>query len=75
MLLAVSYSLLAVAFIVVTLRIFLRLGLRNGISSDDYTIVASLVSRNVACRLTWTTSNLSVGDRHYRGGVFEQTGH
>ena len=44
MILAVSFSLLAIAIIAVLLRLHIRLGLRNGLSADDYTIVASLVS-------------------------------
>lgn len=46
MLLAVSYSLLTIAIITVILRLYLRLGLRNGINSDDYTILASLVGHD-----------------------------
>lgn len=46
MVLAVSHLLLAIAIITVILRIHLRFGLRHGIKSDDYTIVASLVSSN-----------------------------
>ena len=44
MLLAVSYVLLCTAITAVALRLYVKLGLRNGIRSDDYTIVASLVS-------------------------------
>lgn len=43
MLLAVSYVLLCTAVTAVTLRLYVKLGLRNGVKSDDYTIVASLV--------------------------------
>lgn len=42
--LVVSYALLSIAIVVICLRLYLRLGLRHGICSDDYTIVASLVS-------------------------------
>ena len=44
LILAVSYALLAIAIITVILRLHIRLGLRNGLNADDYTIVASLVS-------------------------------
>ena len=44
MLLAVSYTLLCTAISAVMLRLYVKLGPRNGIKSDDYTIVASLVS-------------------------------
>ena len=44
MLLAVSYVLLCTAITAVALRLYVKLGLRNGVKSDDYTIVASLVS-------------------------------
>ena len=46
MLLAVSYVLLCTAITAVVLRLYVKLGLQNGIRSDDYTIVASLVSHN-----------------------------
>lgn len=45
MILAVSYVLLSLAIVAVGLRLYLRLGLRHGISSDDYVLVASCVSR------------------------------
>ena len=44
MLLAVSYTLLFTAIVAVILRLYVKLGPHNGIRSDDYTIVASLVS-------------------------------
>ena len=44
MLLAVSYVLLCTAITAVVLRLYVKLGLHNGIRSDDYTILASLVS-------------------------------
>lgn len=47
MLLAVSYVLLCTAITAVALRLYVKLGLRNGVKSDDYTIVASLVSPNL----------------------------
>lgn len=43
-LLVLSYTLLSVAITTVGLRVWFRWGLRNGISWDDYFIVASLVS-------------------------------
>jgi hypothetical protein len=43
-LLILAWTLLAVAIVTVALRIRFRRGLRNGISWDDYFIVASLVS-------------------------------
>ena len=43
MLLALSWVLLSIAIIAVSLRLYFRLGLRNGIRGDDYTIIASLV--------------------------------
>ena len=46
MLLAVSYALLCTAITSVVLRLYVKLGPHNGIRSDDYTIVASLVSPN-----------------------------
>lgn len=46
MLLAVSYVLLCTAITAVALRLYVKLGLRNGVRSDDYTVVASLVSPN-----------------------------
>lgn len=46
MLLAVSYVLLCTAITAVALRLYVKLGLRNGVKSDDYTIVASLVGPN-----------------------------
>ena len=46
MLLAVSYVLLCTAITAVALRLYVKLGLQNGIRSDDYTIVASLVSQS-----------------------------
>ena len=45
MLLAVSWVLLCTAITAVVLRLYVKLGLQNGIRSDDYTIVASLVSQ------------------------------
>ena len=45
-LLALAWTLQAIAIITVSLRIWLRSGLRNGISWDDYFIVASLVNTN-----------------------------
>lgn len=45
MLLAVSYALLCTAISAVVLRLYVKLGLHNGVRSDDYTIVASLVSQ------------------------------
>ena len=46
MLLAVSYTLLCTAITAVLLRLYVKLGLQNGIKSDDYTITASLVSQS-----------------------------
>lgn len=46
MLLAVSYALLCAAITSVVLRLYVKLGPQKGIRSDDYTIVASLVSQN-----------------------------
>lgn len=46
MLLAVSYVLLCTAITSVVLRLYVKLGLQNGVRSDDYTIVASLVGLN-----------------------------
>ena len=44
MIVAVTYILLCIAILAVFLRLYVRLGLRIGkISSDDYTIAASLV--------------------------------
>ena len=43
MLLTLSWVLLSLAIIAVSLRLYFRLGLRNGIRGDDYTIIASLV--------------------------------
>ena len=46
MLLALSWSLLSVAIVAVSLRLYFRLvALQNGIRGDDYTIVAALVCR------------------------------
>lgn len=45
MLLALGYALLFTAITSVALRLYVKLGLDNGVRSDDYTIVASLVSR------------------------------
>ena len=45
MLLSVGYALLCTAISAVVLRLYVKLGLHNGIRSDDYTIVASLVSQ------------------------------
>lgn len=42
--LAVSYCLLAITIVVVSLRIHIRVGLRKGLHADDYTTAASLVS-------------------------------
>jgi len=47
-LLILAWTLLAVAIIAVGLRIWFRRGLRNGISWDDYFIVASLVSTSAS---------------------------
>jgi hypothetical protein len=44
MILIISYVLLSIAIVVIGLRLYLRLRLRHGISSDDYTMVASLVN-------------------------------
>lgn len=49
MILIVSYVLLSLAIVTIGLRLYLRLGLRHGISSDDYVIVASLVSDDPFC--------------------------
>ena len=46
MLLALGYVLLFTAISSVVLRLYVKLGLNNGVRSDDYTIVASLVSQN-----------------------------
>lgn len=46
MLLSVGWVLLAIAIASVGLRLYVKLGLNNGVRSDDYTIVASLVSQN-----------------------------
>ena len=46
MLLALGYALLFTAITSVALRLYVKLGLDNGVRSDDYTIVASLVSQN-----------------------------
>ncbi|KAL2058496.1 hypothetical protein ABVK25_001224 [Lepraria finkii] len=43
MILIVSYVLMSTAIIAVVLRLYLRSSLRHGLSSDDYTIAASLV--------------------------------
>ncbi len=43
MLLVLTWVLLSVAIIAVSVRLYFRLGLRNGIRADDYTIIASLV--------------------------------
>ena len=43
-LLVLSYTLVSIAIITVVLRVWFRRSLRNGISWDDYFIVASLVS-------------------------------
>lgn len=43
MILIVSYVLMSTAIIAVVLRLYLRSNLRHGLSSDDYTIAASLV--------------------------------
>lgn len=68
MLLAVSYSLLAIAIITVLLRLQCRVGLRNGISSDDYTIVASLVSLHVNFQLAIALIDRLTDIRnHWRG--------
>ena len=45
MLLSVAYALLFTAIVTILLRLFVKLGLKNGVRSDDYTIVASLVSQ------------------------------
>ena len=55
MLLTLSWALLSVAIIAVSLRLYFRLGLRNGIRGDDYTIIASLV-RDPTCH----TPNIQV---------------
>ena len=44
MILIISYVLMSVAIIAVALRLCLRSSLRHGLSSDDYTVTASLVS-------------------------------
>ena len=44
LLLRLGWTLQAIAIIVVVLRIWLRRNIRDGISWDDYFIVASLVS-------------------------------
>lgn len=46
MLLSVAYALLFTAIVTITLRLYVKLGLKNGVRSDDYTIVASLVSHD-----------------------------
>lgn len=46
MLLALSWVLLCTAISSVALRLYVKLGLQNGVRSDDYTIIASLVSQN-----------------------------
>jgi hypothetical protein len=43
MLLSLSWVFLSVAIFAVSGRLYFRLGLRNGIRADDYTIIASLV--------------------------------
>lgn len=45
MLLALSYTLLCTAISAVVLRLYVKLRLHNDLGSDDYTIVASLVSQ------------------------------
>ena len=47
LLLVLGWTLLAIALATVSLRIYFRLGLRNGISWDDYIIIASLVSLGI----------------------------
>lgn len=44
MLLAVSYALLCTAISAVVLRLYVKLGLHNGVRADDYTILASLIA-------------------------------
>ena len=46
MLLAVGWVLLCIAICAVMLRLYIKMGLHNGVRSDDYTIVASLVSQD-----------------------------
>ena len=43
--LAFTWTLLAIGIVVVSLRLYVRLGLRHNIGWDDYTAVVSLVSR------------------------------
>lgn len=53
MLLSVGWVLLAIAIASVGLRLYVKLGLNNGVRSDDYTIVASLIAAIIGvCCLT-----------------------
>ena len=55
--LAVSYSLLAIAIMTVILRLHIRCGLRSGLCADDYTIAISLVRYTSLRSLMVTPSN------------------
>ena len=51
MLLSVGWALLFTAIVTVVLRLYVKLGLKNGVRSDDYTILASLVSQDSTTEL------------------------
>ncbi len=74
MILGISYSLLAIAIITVILRLHLRFGLRHGIKSDDYTMVASLVSRRSVYRWSMAMADYATGRCHHWNWVFDQIG-
>lgn len=75
MVLALSYSLLAIAIITVVLRVHFRFGLCNGLSSDDYTMVASVVSRLAIIWSLIAIADHALGRCHHRDRLFDQTGH
>ena len=62
--LALTWGLLCIGILVVSLRLYLRLGPRYKIGWDDYTAVASLVSAPVQpCRTTNCTHNSPLEQR------------
>lgn len=74
MILGVSYSLLAIAIVTVILRLHVRLGLRHGIKSDDYTILASLVSQKSVPQWSPEMADYLSGRCHHWDRVFNQIG-